>query len=281
MFGTIRLVDNANHILVAVAVIGLIVGRPRHADNVHIHTVQVEGGEGEHGGTQQEEGGIKKNARTHDASGFTRKSVEGIMAYQALGAAQLFHDRVTGVHAVSAADAFHLEALADVDSRGADLYAALAIYAVAKMRTGGGSRRIAPLVVVTDDDGIVINEGALEASVGANDKTELFAKPREIEIKDGTCSAYKEEGVPVFERAVLYPVVEFGHGNKVGEEDVGNKDGEEGKGSVLEETFAEFEGTHRGGIQFAARYGVAFDPAFDPPEDMVEEDGLRAGPTTP
>jgi len=62
---------------------------------------------------------------------------------------------------------------------------------------------------------------------------------------------------------------------------VGNAEGTQGEEEVLQSPFDEFGRTPRGGIKLAPGGGIAFDPAFDPPEYMVKEDSVGTGPATP
>jgi hypothetical protein len=71
---------------------------------------------------------------------------------------------------------------------------------------------------------------------------------------------------------LVHPAVEILEGDEVAEEDVGDGSGAEEEEGVFEGAFEEFGGAPWGGVELFAGGGVAFDPAFDAAEDVVEED---------
>src|SRR5690606_42158076 len=72
----------------------------------------------------------------------TRQTRQRVVADEAARLADLVHALVAGVDALGAADALHLQAVADVDAGGADHHATLAIDAVAPLL---GDRRAVDL----------------------------------------------------------------------------------------------------------------------------------------
>ena len=72
------------------------------------------------------------------------ETTRGVGTHEPLGLADLLHHRVASVDAVGAADALHLQAVADVDSGRADLDAAEAVDAVAAIGDALGARLAAP-----------------------------------------------------------------------------------------------------------------------------------------
>ena len=189
---------------------------------------------------------------------------------------------VAGVDAGGAADALHLEAVADIDTGGADLDAAVAVDAVAGGGVGGFAPGFAACFVVADDDGIVVGEGGLDAAVGAEDDAELFAEPGEGEVEGAGEEEDDAEG-DVRGRGGLRRCIcpERGEGDEVGEEDVGDGGGGDEVEGVFEDAFGDFWNGPWGGVELAAGGGIAVDEAFDAAEDVLEEDGVGAGPAAP
>src|SRR5690606_15199908 len=106
------------------------------------------------------------------------EGVHGAQTDEARGALDLGHDVVAGVDAAGAADAFHLEAVADVDAGGADLDAHGAVHAVLEFADLAGAvlaAGLAALDVVSDDQGVGVDHDALEAAVGAGDLADFLA----------------------------------------------------------------------------------------------------------
>jgi hypothetical protein len=58
---------------------------------------------------------------------------------------------------------------------------------------------------------------------------------------------------------------------------MGDAGGTGGEEEVLESAFGDLGRTPRGGIQQAAGGGIAFDPALDAAEDVIQENGVGTG----
>ncbi len=69
----------------------------------------------------------------------------------------------------------------DVDAGGADLDATVAVDAIASAFGPEFAPRFAAVFVVADDDGVVVDERGLDASVGTKDDAELLPEPGEID----------------------------------------------------------------------------------------------------
>jgi hypothetical protein len=72
-----------------------------------------------------------------------------------------------------------------------------------------------------------------------------------------------------------------GQGDKVGEKDMRDEEGQDEKDRVLEDTLEELHPVQGRRIQLAARGRIAIDPALHPAVDMLQIDRLRAGPSAP
>ncbi len=238
------------------------------------------GGVGEGGGADEAEDEVDEEARAPEPRRAPGEGVERVVADEALRPVELHHDLIARIDARGAGDAFELEALADVDAGGADLHTAAAVDAV----TGRGSRlaaRFTAHAVVTDDDRIVVDEHRPEAPVGAHDDAELLAEPREVEIEDAGEGEDEDERPPVLRRRVVHHPVEGGQGDEVGEEEVGDERGKDDVDAVLEHAARDLATGPGSILEAAAGGGISVDPPLDAAEDVVEEDGLGAGPTAP
>ena len=108
-------------------------------------------------------------------------AVFGGVADEAARVAHFVHHAVAGVDAGGAADAFVLQAVADVDAHGADLHAQGAVDAFAQALRlvvgffGACAARLATGGVVGDDEGVFVEHGALKARVGAHVFADLLA----------------------------------------------------------------------------------------------------------
>src|SRR5690606_33015369 len=106
------------------------------------------------------------------------------------------HNDVAGIDALGAADAFHLQAVADVDTGRAGAYAGAAVDAVAQIQgdaglfvlalcAGTSSARFAARGVVADDQRVLVHQNRLKTRVRTGDRTHLFAKIGEIKQNQG------------------------------------------------------------------------------------------------
>ncbi|MNC23650.1 hypothetical protein D3C75_716800 [compost metagenome] len=115
----------------------------------------------------------------------------GGVADQAARVLHLVHDAVAGVDAGGAADAFDLQAVADVDAGRADLHAHGAVDAVAE--AGGLVVNFLPArttafaagAVVGNDQGVGVEHHALEARVGTHVAAHLLAQPAGVAVGGG------------------------------------------------------------------------------------------------
>src|SRR5262245_548349 len=102
--------------------------------------------------------------------------------------AHLVHHAVADVHAAGAPDALVLQAVADIDPGGTHLHAQAAVHAMAQLQllniglARARAARLAPVRVIADDQGVLVEHRALEARVRAHVKANLFAQEAGIAI---------------------------------------------------------------------------------------------------
>src|SRR3546814_5152435 len=107
----------------------------------------------------------------------------GGVADQPARVIHLVHDVVAGVDARRAADAFDLQAVANVDTGGADLDAHGAVDAVPQAQglvvnaLLAGATAFAATRVVGNDQGVLVEHHALETCVRAHVDAHLLAQP--------------------------------------------------------------------------------------------------------
>ncbi len=205
----------------------------------------------------------------------------GVVADQTGGAFEFGHDGITGVDTCGAANALHLQAIANIDPGWADLHAASAVDAITCIGVLGFAGWVAAMRVVTDHHGVIIREGRLDTAVGAHDDAELLTEPGKAEVEyDGQKSDHaKRHGM--FSRAFLHVEVEVFQGDEVGNKDVGDQGGTEQEQAVFDDAFGCFLRRFGGGVEFSPGLGVTFNKPFNPAENVVEENGVGAGPTAP
>src|SRR5690606_40325099 len=110
-----------------------------------------------------------------------RQRVRRGVADQAPRVAHAVHHLVAAVYARGAADAFVLQALADVDAGRAHVHADLAIDAIThaeRLRVGlarARPARLAALGIVGDDQRVLVEHRALEARIRAHVLADLLA----------------------------------------------------------------------------------------------------------
>jgi len=129
----------------------------------------------------QQHGTVADQARPEQVGLATLQLMLTGVTDQATGIAHFVHDRITGVDAGRTTNAFHLQAVADVDARGANLNAQLAIDAIAKANLGWlhvtftRATMLAAGGVVGNGQGVLIKHYALEPCIGAHVHAHRFA----------------------------------------------------------------------------------------------------------
>ena len=109
-----------------------------------------------------------------------RHGLVRVVADQPPGPVDPVHHLVAGVGAQAAVDALQLGAVADVDAHGADHDALVAVDASAPALPGGAllvrTARLAPVDPVGDLQGVLVDQGALDARPGAHVGAHLLAQ---------------------------------------------------------------------------------------------------------
>ena len=275
-------VDEAEFVVVPDGVIVLVVWVASHADDGGVDGAGLGVEHGSHdAGADETHDEVEDDSRAEDFFLFSGEAVEGIIADEPGGAPDFLHDVITGVDTGGAADALELEAVADVDTGGADVDAAVAVDAIGGVGIVFFATGLAAFFIVADDDGVVIGEGGLDAAVGAHDDAELFAEPGEAKVEGAGDGDDEAEGDEVGGGAFQGEGVEFFQRDKIGDEDVGDGGGGEEVEGVFDGAADDFF-RGPGGVVAASAFGaVALDPAFDAAVDVIEEDGVGAGPAAP
>src|SRR5690606_14612681 len=145
-------------------------------------------GEDEHADHDGQRRPVADQARTQETGLLAGHVVFGGIADQAPLVAHLVHDLVTGIDTCGTLDTFELQAVADVDAGGADLYGHGAVDAVTQTQLGGNNPLLtrhpgfAAVVIVGQQHGVFVEHHALEARVDANVETHQFAQPARVDV---------------------------------------------------------------------------------------------------
>ena len=209
------------------------------------------------------------------------KTAERVVADEAALLAEAIHHVVARVDAGSAGDAVELEPLPDVDAGRTDHDAAVAVDAGAASGVFRLASRLAASLVVTDDEGVVVDEHRLEAAVGAHHDAELLAEDAERDIEQRGRAEHPRERLRMCTRARADHLVELRERDEVREEDVGR----EGRGQDVER-MGQARAPH--GVEarrllraLERRVSRAVHEALDRTEDRLDEHRLRACPAAP
>ncbi len=196
----------------------------------------------------------------------------------------LVHHGVARIHAEAAADAFVLQAVADVDAHGADLHAQRAIDAIAQApgpvvhRLVARAARLAADLVVRDDEGVLVEHRALEARIGAHVLADLLAQEAGVAVSGEAVEGHPEELPGALQRHQLGAQLADGH--EVAHEGkarpCGNSDPEE----LLEDLPADLLEGPGPVVEPQARAAVALHLVLDPHEHLGVH-RLRAGEPAP
>src|SRR5690606_3491163 len=208
------------------------------------------------------------------------ESAERVVADEPARPPQLVHDFVAGVDAVGAADAFHLQAVPDIDPGRTDRNAAEAVDAVASFLSLLGAR-LAARRVIADDDRVLIDQRRLEATVRADDQAGLLAEPRIVEVEHRGPEEGPSECGPVPGRSRSDVLEEVVHRNEVGEKRVRDPGRENQVDRVLDGLAPDSIEAERSGVPPDSALTASFDPAFDLAEQTFGEHRLRTGPAAP
>src|SRR5208283_2892192 len=207
------------------------------------------------------------------------------VADEPLRIAEAPHDLVAAVDAGAAADAFVLQAVADVDAGGAYLHADVAADAItegqllALRRPGARAARFAALAVVGNDQRIRVEHDALEARVRAHVLAYLLAHESGVAV-GGKGIEENPERFPRAELAAQGAHAQVANGREVGDEGVAGPQRDDEPGAVLGRLDDEFFERERRAVETDSRQAIAFDLALDPGEDFRVH-RLRTGVAAP
>ncbi len=192
---------------------------------------------------------------------------------------------VAGVDAGRAGDAFVLQAITDIDTGRANLYADIAVDAVAeanRCRLDPATSRT-PLFtafrMIGNDQSIGVEHGALEARVWAHVLAYLLAHEAGIAI-GGKTVKQDPEGFPGTEAQAQQFGGELVDGREVGDKGKAGPQREGDPDRMLQRLGAYLGGAGGGFVEFHALVVVAFDLAFHPQVSFGPH-GLRAGVAAP
>src|SRR5690606_31447886 len=245
----------------------------------------IANGEDEHADHQCQRGAVADQARTQDAGLLASHVVFGGVADQATVVTHLVHDVHTGVDTGRALDAFVLQAVADVDPGGADLYAHRAIDAIAQAQLGGFDALLAratvfaAMIVIGHHHGVLVEHHALEARVGAHVEAHLFAQPAGVDIGRRSEEKYPEgrpavqvEGDQVDQQAT--------NGREVTDKGQRGDQRHTDPQHMLGAAAQQLVGAYRRRVELDTRVALAFGDALGPHENPGPH-GLRTGITAP
>ena len=212
----------------------------------------------------------------------------GGVADEAARIAHFVHDVVAGIDAGGAADAFVLQAVADVDAHRAHLHAHGAVDAVAQIGVFAlhvflaCPARLAACRVVGNNQRVAVEHGALEAGIGAHVFAHLLAQdvgkqPGGAAVERGGNQRRAGNGRPVEREDVRYQRAD-------GAEPAGEGDARPGANQENQQVFggldADFGEVPRRFIELEPLVAVAFHQVVDPQHDFGI-DRLRAGIAAP
>jgi len=102
--------------------------------------------------------------------------------YETRRAVELFHDRITGINALSAVDAFKLSPPTDVDACWADLDTMVAVHTIPLLATRDCTKSgLASFFIVSDDKRVIIHHHRLNPAIGTHDDAKLLPEPAKVE----------------------------------------------------------------------------------------------------
>ena len=215
-----------------------------------------------------------------------RQAVLRGVADQPARVVHLVHHAVADVDAGGAADAFVLQALADVDAGRADLHAQPAVDAVAQaQRLAVGlararAARLAALGVVADDQRVLVEHRALEARVRAHVLADLLAHEAGVAV-GGEAVEQHPEASPTGPSAQLrHQLRQRADRREVADEGEAGPQRDGDPDRLLGHLRASCGRGPRAGVELHARDAVALELALDPHEDLGV-DRLRAGIAAP
>ena len=199
--------------------------------------------------------------------------------------AHFVHHRVADVGTGTATNALILQALANIDTRGAHLDAQAAVHTGTQAQRSGiclaraGTTRLTALFVIGDDECVLVKHCALEAGVGAHVLAYLLTHEPSVAIGCKTV----EQGPENFPRPHVH-INDFGtqflDGREIAHKGKPSPQRNRKPCGVFRQFAPELADGQRPGIPPHAGRAIAFDPFFYPEKDLCVN-RLRASIATP
>src|SRR5690625_621170 len=174
---------NAKAQVVADAIAHLHVGHVHYTTDVDVDGAAADQYKDERADQCDQGEAVEHSAWTHGACGLVVDRVFAGVADEAHGFVDADHDGIASVHTLGAADALHLQAVADVDAGGAGAHTRAAVDAIAELNfdafalefplfSVASTAFFSPIRVVRHDHRIAVDEHRLKTRVGAGDRSE-------------------------------------------------------------------------------------------------------------
>src|SRR3989338_6382158 len=196
----------------------------------------------------------------------------------------LVHHGIAGVHTQATADAFVLQALANVDAHRAHLHTQRAVNAIAQPLglvvdvLLARPTLLAAFLVVGNDQRVLVEHGALKARIGTHVFAHLFAHIAGIAIGGKAIEQYPENLPAPLHRQQLCP--EFADGHEIAHEREPRPQRHGKPDDLLEKLLTDLLEGPRPVVQPKPRTAITFDLVLDPHEHFGV-DRLRARKSTP
>ena len=241
-------------------------------------------GIGESRQQRPEERHVDEDAGPEDAGGGAVELGLGAVSHQPHGQADLLHHSIARVDARRACNALVLQALADVDSRGADLDAQRAVDAIPlALHAGGvvaeGAARFASLRVVGDYQRVAVEHRALKARIRTHVEAHLLAHEACVAVGGEAVEDHPEQ-LPAGQRAARDLADQGMDGREVADEGHPGESREADPQRLLGELARELGAGPGTAVQLHLLRPVAFGQPLHPHEDFGPH-GLRAGVAAP
>ena len=196
------------------------------------------------------------------------------------------HDAVASIDTSSTIDTFHLGTIPDVDAGRTNRYTEIAVDTIAfffrfRIVLFSSSSWFPSDKIIGYHDGIFVQHGPLQTSIGTNGNAGLFPEPGKHEVKDPRKDHHKGEDAPVGGRGVGNDDRQFFPAHDISHDQVSDQEGEKRENAEFESFLADLLGIPWGFIESALSRCISFYPIFDPPKNHLHKDRLRTGPATP
>src|SRR5690606_38013885 len=165
-----------------------------------------------------------------------RKTVLTGIANQVWCLLHLGHDGIACVDTLPARDALKLKPFANIDTRRTSHDTSSTVDAVAiTLSRFTFMARLSPAFLIADDQGVLVQEGGLQARIGARHGAHLLTKISKIEKDQKGSDTHHQKASWVRKGRRRHPLQQDLNADKVGQEDIGNENAEHQKHKVLED----------------------------------------------